>query len=84
MNALDLTARDMSAAILGKRRNAQTVRVVTTTYGEMGPRFIALVTPAGAERGEYYEVMTRRALDELREGRFSPEELELEIAEGVS
>lgn len=84
MNAHSRTATDIAAAILGKPRNAQTVRVVTTTYGDMGPRFIVLVTPAGAERGEYYTVMNRRTLDLLREGRFSPEELELEIAEGVS
>lgn len=84
MNAHARTATDLAAALLGKRRNAQTVRVVTATYSEMGPRFIALVTPAGADRGDYYEVMNRRTLDLLREGRFSPEELELTVAEGVS
>lgn len=83
MNAHLTTARDMAATLLGKRRVAQDVRVIVRTSGDMGMRYVVLVTPAGAEQGEYYEVMTRRALDELREGRFTPEELELEIAEGV-
>lgn len=72
----------VATTLLSTPRVAQEVRVVTTAYGSgMGPRFVVLITPAGSERGEYYDVLTRRALDMLREGRATPEDLELELSE---
>ena len=81
--ALTQTFADLTRTLTGHRRIEQDVRVVVSTYGSMGARFIVLVTPAGAERGEYFEVLNRRTLDMLMEGRFTPEDLELSIAEGV-
>lgn len=70
-----LTATGIASALLGKRRVEQEVRIVTKTYGgEMGPRYVVLCA------GEYYEC-GRVALNMLLEGRATPEDLELEIAE---
>jgi hypothetical protein len=77
MNAFSTTARDMAAALLGKRRVPQEVRIVTKTYGgAMGPRYVVLCA------GEYY-TCGQRALELLQNGTLTPEELELEIAEEV-
>lgn len=46
-DGLQTTARDLAGALLGKPRIAQDVRVVTSTYGSTGPRYVVLVTPAG-------------------------------------
>jgi hypothetical protein len=82
MNAHLRTATDLAAALLGKPRIDQEVRVVTSTYfGGDEPRRVVLVTPAGSDRGEYFTVMNRRTLDLLREGRFSPADLDLELAD---
>lgn len=83
--AYSRTATDLASALLGQPRIAQEVRVVITRhYGADEPLRIVLVTPAGSDEGQYFEVMNRRTLDSLVEGRFSPADLDLEIAEGVS
>lgn len=79
--ALRNTYDRVSQAILGNRRIAQDVRIVITTFGgAMGPLYTVLVTPAGHERGDYFECGSR-ALEMLREGRASPGELELSAPE---
>lgn len=79
MGAHSLTASDMAAALLGKRRVEQTVLVIGARYNGTWPRYEVLVTPARAERGEKY-FCGKHALKALQDGT-SPEELELELAE---
>lgn len=80
MNAHARTATNLASAILGKRRVAQDVFVFCKTYGgPLGPRYLVLVTPHGAERGERYEVR-QPMLDLLESGR-SPESLDLDVYE---
>lgn len=84
MNVYSATAGlRIAAALLGKPRVEQEVRIIDRISGEMGMRYIVRVIPAGEEQGELYEVMNRRTLDLLREGKFSPEDLELSTPEGM-
>lgn len=78
MNAYSRTATDLAAALMGKRRVAQTVHVSTKTYrdGRMA-RALVLVVPEGSETGEYYEVFSERTIDALKAGT-SPTDLCLE------
>lgn len=74
--AREVTARDL--ANLGKARAAQSVSVSASIHNGssiLGPRYIVLVQPEGAE-GEYYEVY-RSTLQALQNG-MTPAELELE------
>lgn len=80
MNAHSITYADIGAALIGRRRTAQTVHVVKTTHGGFEPRILVLVIPDGQERGEYFEVR-QRTLEALRAGE-TPAELELELVEG--
>jgi hypothetical protein len=81
MNAFDWTIRGM--AMLGKPRAKQSVHRLTSAYGGFDifgaprpSRHVVLVTPDGAERGEYYEVSDREKR-RLEDG-VTPDELELE------
>lgn len=78
MNAYSRTATDLAAALMGKRRVAQTVNVSTRTFrdGRMA-RALVLVVPEGAKIGEYFEVFSDRTIDALKAGT-SPEDLCLE------
>lgn len=84
MNAYSRTARDLADALLGRPLARQTVHVCSTEYGHRSAfgirtRYIVLVTPHSAEQGEYYEVFTKRALDDLRF--YTPEEMGLDPLE---
>lgn len=81
MGAHHLFVRGM--AMLGKPRAKQSVHRLTSRYGGLDifgeprpARHVVLVTPDGAERGEYYEVSDREKR-RLEEGA-TPAELELE------
>lgn len=81
MNAINITARDLADALLGRPLARQTVHVCSTEYGHRSAfgirtRYIVLVTPHGSEQGEYYEVSTKRALDDLRF--YTPDEMGLD------
>jgi hypothetical protein len=82
MNAHSFFLRGM--AMLGKPRAKQSVHRLTSRYGgydifgEARPsRHVVMVTPDGAERGEYYEVSDRQKR-RLEDG-VTPEELELDL-----
>lgn len=75
MNAHTLFLRGM--AMLGKPRAKQSVHIVSRRYSRGHPtRYIVLVTPDGAERGEYFEVF-EAGLQCLQDG-MTPEQLDLE------
>lgn len=78
MAAYSTTATGLAAALMGKRRTAQTVHVSTRSFrgGRMACALV-LVVPEGEKTGTYYEVFSDRTIDALKAGT-SPEELELE------
>lgn len=76
MNALNITARDLATALACRPLARQTVARASTIFGHGRTRYIVLVIPHGAEQGEYYEVSTKRALDDLRF--YTPDEMGLD------
>lgn len=76
MNALNITASDLATALACRPLARQTVARASTIFGNGRTRYIVLVIPEGAEQGEYYEVFTERALDDLRF--YTPEEMGLD------
>jgi len=76
VNAINITARDLATALVCRPLARQTVSRVSTIFGHGRTRYIVLVTPHGAEQGEYYEVFTKHALDDLRF--YTPEEMGLD------
>lgn len=76
MNAYTQTADLIARAITARPLARQTVHRASTIFGHGRTRYIVLVIPEGAEQGEYYEVSTKRALDDLRF--YTPEEMGLD------
>lgn len=81
MNAFSTTSRDLVAALLGKRRHPQEVKVVSRIHSYGHTKRLVRVRPHGGEWGELYEVHSLNTLQMLRNGDASPEELELSIAD---
>jgi hypothetical protein len=80
MNALaQFTLPDLARALTGQPRIEQEILMIKRISGTMGMRYVVLVTPHGAERGERYEVR-KPMLDLLESGR-SPESLDLDVYE---
>lgn len=78
MTAYPLAVTAIAHTIMGKPKAKQRVSIETKIYNgsPLGPKYIVHVTPAGAYRGETYEVY-RIGLQALQNG-MSPEEMELE------
>jgi hypothetical protein len=81
MNAFSTTSRDLVAALLGKRRHPQEVRVVSRIHSYGHTKRIVRVRPHGGEWGELYEVHSLHTLEMLRNGDATPAELELSSPE---
>jgi hypothetical protein len=82
MNAFSTTSRDLVAALLGKRRHPQEVRVVSRIHSYGHTKRLVRVRPHGGEWGELYEVHSLHTLEMLRNGDATPEELELSAHDG--
>jgi hypothetical protein len=78
MNIHRTTAFGIAAALMGKPRAAQSVHISATVFNgsPLGPRYVILVVPEGAEKGTYYECGPAM-LTALKNG-CTPEEMSLE------